>query len=705
MATTTETRPTQGRVAAKWSLLRWSPLFGLATLLGLSILTLLSGFLYFYAAGDIPAPEELVIPDPTVVYAVNGEKVATLDPAAVRRNIELRSLPPHVPQAVLAAEDRDFREHVGFSSTALVRALWENLTSGRIVEGGSTITQQYVELAIFDTDRRNYVGKLKEIALATKLERHVTKDQILEMYLNAVPFGRGARGIEAGAQTYFHKPAAELTVTEAATLAGMIAAPTTYDPANNPEGADWRRVYVLRAMADEGWLSDPAAEQLVVSGLPEISRDPLVGFGPNSYYLDAVRVRLGDELGDDQDVFSGLKVTVEMDPRLQQLAQDTLNSHLDDTPYSGAVVSVDPTSGAVRALIGGRNFAKQQFNIATRGRRQAGSAFKTFTLAAFVEKGYSPDTRYPAPARITVRTEDGRHTVSNYGGKGYGATTVREGTAKSVNTVYIQMAQDVGTKKVVETAHALGIASDLPVVPTTTLGVGSVTPLEMASSYATLAAAGTYREPYLIREVVDAKGRTLLKHEPTQREAVERNVAAIVTDVLRDVIRYGTGENADIDRPAAGKTGTTNDSRDAWFVGYVPQLATAVWVGNLDNSPMRDVTGGKIPADVWGDYMRTALEDVEPEDFPEADTDRLKRPRNVEPSEQPRPRRRRSKPSPSPTATPSETPSPTPTESLTPSRLRTREPSSVPTRSWDYDDDDWYTPYPGTGWETRHAPT
>ncbi len=703
MATTTETRQPEGRVTDKSSLLRWSPLFGLASLFGLSMLTLMAGFLYYYASGEIPAPEDLVIPDPTAVFAANGEQIATLDPAAVRRNVELTGLPEHVSQAVLAAEDRDFRQHIGFSSSALVRALWENLTSGRIVEGGSTITQQYVELAIFDTSRRSYVGKLKELALATKLERRVSKDQILEMYLNAVPLGRGARGIEAGAQTFFRKSAAELTVNEAATLAGTIAAPTTYDLADNPEGADWRRTYVLRAMASEGWLSSAAAEHLISVGLPEVSSSSLVLFGPNSYYLDAVRARLGAELGDERDVFSGLKVTVEMDPHLQRLAQDTLNSHLGRAPYSGAVVTVDPATGAVRAIVGGRDFAKQQFNIATRGRRQAGSAFKTFTLAAFVAKGYSPDTSYPAPAKMSVRTEEGRHTVSNYGGRGYGAVSVREATAQSVNTVYMQMAQDVGTKKVVETAHSMGISSDLPVVPTTTLGVGSVTPLEMASAYATLAAEGTYREPFLIREVVDAKGRTLLKHEPAERRAVDRNVASIVTDVLRDVIRYGTGENADIDRPAAGKTGTTNDSRDAWFVGYVPQLATAVWVGNRDNTPMRDVTGGKIPAEIWGDYMRSALKEVEPEDFPEPETDRLKRPRNEEPStEQPRARRRRSAPTPSYTPTPSPTQT-IPTEVST-SHRRTRDPSSYPTRSRDDDDDDgMFTPW--TGWETGHAPT
>ncbi len=703
MATTTETRQPQGRVTARWPLLRWGPLFGLASLLGLSMLSLLAGFLYFYAGGEIPAPEDLVIPDPTAVFAANGEQIATLDPAAVRRNVELTSLPEYVPQAVLAAEDRDFRQHIGFSSSALVRALWENLTSGRIVEGGSTITQQYVELAIFDTNRRSYLGKLKELALATKFERRVSKDQILEMYLNAVPLGRGAWGIEAGAQTYFRKPATELTPNEAATLAGMIAAPTTYDPADNPEGADWRRTYVLRAMAGEGWLSGAAAEGLIASGLPQVSSSSLVLFGPNSYYLDAVRARLATELGDERDVFNGLKVTVEMDPHLQRLAQDTLNSHLGRTPYSGSVVTVDPDTGAVRAIVGGRDFAKQQFNIATRGRRQAGSAFKTFTLTAFIAKGYSPETRYPAPATMTVRTEEGRHAVSNYGGRDYGAVSVREGTAKSVNTVYIQMAQDIGTKRVVETAHAMGISSDLPVVPTTTLGVGSVTPLEMATSYATLAAEGIHREPFLIREVVDAKGRTVLKHEPAERRAVDRNVSAIVTDVLRDVIRYGTGESADIDRPAAGKTGTTNDSRDAWFVGYVPQLATAVWVGNLDNTPMRDVTGGKIPADIWGDYMRSALEDVEPEGFPQADTDRLRRPRNEEPStEQATPRRRRSTPTPSHSPTPSPAPTSTSTEASGTQR-RTREPSSNPTGSGDDDDDNMFTPW--SGWETDHAPT
>ncbi|MDP9021705.1 MAG: penicillin-binding protein [Actinomycetota bacterium] len=609
-----------GRWFVRWAPLLFVPVVAVAAtaLAGASV------FLHAYLTMDLPAPEDLTIPDPTVVYASNGQRVATLDPTAIRRNVDVEQLPDHVWQAVLAAEDRGFFSHPGFAWSALLRAAWVNVRHGEIEQGGSTITMQYVELAIRDVPR-TMVGKIREIAAAVKLERRLPKEEVLEHYLNAAPFGRGAIGIEAAAKTYFGVSASQLSVNQAATLAGMIAAPSRYDPERDPGAANQRRIYVLNGMAEQGWISDEMRSRLVAAGVPAVSREPLVQYGPHSYYVDAVRDVLADELGDRRDVDIGLRVFTEMNPGLQRVALDTLNAHLEGTAYTGAIVTIDPRNGAVRALIGGLGFPEEQFNHATRGGNQAGSAFKPFALAAFVAAGYSPTRSvFAAPATMTVdfdRYPDYR--VSNFGRRGFGAQSVYEATLTSTNVVYAQLTSEVGPAAVAEVATSLGIADDEDLrratAPAIALGTADVTPLNMARAYSGFANGGSRVAPQLIRRVETTDGDVLLDASPQLTRVLQPNVAHVVTDVLHANIRRGTGAAAQIGRPAAGKTGTTDDFRDAWFVGYVPQLATAVWIGTPDNTPMDGVTGSSIPAETWGDYMGDAVANLPVADFPDPD--------------------------------------------------------------------------------------
>ena len=681
---------------------RWWPILALA-LAGLITASLLGTVVYgYYRGADIPPADELRPAEPTVVYDAYGERIATLDPAAVQENVDLGDLPDHVWQAVLAAEDRGFYDHSGFSVTRIAAAFKDNLLSDDRIEGGSTITQQYVELAIRQVPR-TYLGKLREAVTAYKVEREYSKDQILEFYLNTVHFGRGTQGISAAARTYFHQSAAELNVEQAAMLAGMIAAPSRFAPSENPDLTEQRRDYTVRGMVEQGWLSQDRADGIIGSSLPEVFEAPPIDVGPNAYYLDVVRDHLARELPEGRDPFLGLEVHTALDPGLQELALETLRGRLEEVPYTGSIVSMDPRTGGVRVIVGGLDYEEQQFNIAIQGPQQPGSAFKTMTLTAFVDEGWSPQSRYDAPREYTLDREDAPdYTVSNYSNSGYGRVDVRTATTNSINTVYVQMQQDVGTGKVIEYAHRLGIDQQLREVPSLTLGTVGVTPYEMASAYSTLAANGAHRDPYVLEHVVArTSGETLISNgtgpagaeggseTPTpragpdaRRRGVSSNTAAVVTDVLADNIEGGTGTAAQIGRPAAGKTGTTQEFRDAWFVGYVPQLTTAVWIGRENNDPMDDVTGGSIPAETWGQYMGKALEGVPVEEFPEPEIAPLERIHDQDDESE-----ADGSPIPTATATATATSSPSPSGTDSPSPAETGTETGSPSPSPAQSDD------------------
>jgi penicillin-binding protein 1A len=593
------------------------------------------GLLAFYLVfSSVPLPDDIAA-QTSVVYDINGEEVSGLAADASREDIDLGELPEHVPQAVMGAEDRAFYDHRGISARGIARALFTNVRSGEVEQGGSTITQQYIKNAEAGTEQ-TYTRKVREAALAVKLEQAYEKDDILEFYINTIYWGRGAYGIEAAAGAYFDTTAAELDVNQAATLAGIIAAPEAWDPLESPERADERRRYALRGMLEQGWIDQAEHDELVEAGLPDVIERQRIDMGPNAWYIDSVRRELAanPEI-DDNELFRGLQIHTELDPRLQELAQQTLATAVSEGPTDGgAIVSVHPATGGVRALVGGPDMNEDENNVALRNPREVGSTFKAFTLQAYLEDGNSPESRLSAPAEITIDNDGDDYTVGNYGGAAYGEQTVYQATASSTNTVYMQMQEEAGRERVVEAVDRAGAPTSKDEEPfatapqnrpddwtlspyaSLTLGSEAFTPLEMASSFGTWAAEGVHVEPRLISRVESQDGAVIWEAETEEEQDVELNVARAVTDALRGVVESGTGQSANIGRPAAGKTGTTQDSRDAWFVGYVPQLSTAVWIGNLDNSEIEgEGTGGGLAAPIWGEYMAAAVEPWEVEDF------------------------------------------------------------------------------------------
>ncbi|MDQ3932824.1 MAG: transglycosylase domain-containing protein, partial [Actinomycetota bacterium] len=451
-----------------------------------------------YLFSNVPLPED-VTPQATRVLDRNGEEAGILSPQAADP-VPLEQLPAHVPRAVLAAEDRTFYAHRGVSLRGSLRALFTNVQAGKVEQGGSTISQQYMKNAALGNER-TFRRKAKEAVLAVKLERRYSKDEILEFYLNTTYLGRGAYGIEAGARTYFGVPAQQLNLNQAATLAGLIRAPEHLDPAAEPDAANARRVYVLDGMVEEGWLSPSERDRILAAGLPPTASRQRADRGPAAYYLDAVRQEVGARLGEER-VYRGLTIRTELDPPMQSSAQRTLAEKVAELqreqnrkPVTGAIVSVDPADGGVRALVGGPDFALQPFNTAVQGENQAGSAFKPFGLAGFVDDGFSPESRFPAPAELPVPFPSGQiYEVSNFGGRGFGTQTVREATLSSTNTVYVQMAATIGPEEVKELAVRAGLDDDLKAVPSLNLGTADVKVLDMAEAYASFAAGGTHHE-------------------------------------------------------------------------------------------------------------------------------------------------------------------------------------------------------------------
>jgi penicillin-binding protein 1A len=588
--------------------------------------------IYFLVFSRVPLPDDIAA-TASIVYDRDGEEVGGLAAEVARDDVTLAELPDHVPQAVMGVEDRNFYEHGGISTTGIARALFTNVRSGSVQQGGSTITQQYIKNAAVGAEQ-TYARKVQEAALAVKLEREYSKDQILEFYLNTIYWGRGAYGIQAAARTYFDVDASELSLNQSATLAGMIASPSNLDPAEAPERVDGRRQVALTGMLEQDWIDQTEHDAAVAEGVPDVTERTGVELGPNAYYLDAVRRELSrvDEF-DEGELFRGLRIYTQLSPRLQRIAQSVLASAVAEGPTdTGSIVTVDPRTGGVLALVGGPDIDTQQLNAAVVSPRQPGSTFKAFTLQAFTEAEYSPESTLPAPAELEVDTEGGDdYTVNNYGGNAYGEQTVYQATMTSTNTVYFQMQEEAGRERVIDAASRAGLPvskSDerfrtqrgddqtMQPNPSLTLGVDGFTPLEMASAFGTYAAEGLHIDAHLVVRIENAEGSVLWEPSLEEDQSVEVNVARVVTEGLRQVVESGTGQAAQIGRPAAGKTGTTQESKDAWFVGYVPQLATSVWLGNLDNTSIEgDATGGGLAAPVWGEYMAQAVEGMDVEDF------------------------------------------------------------------------------------------
>jgi len=580
----------------------------------------------------------------TLLHDARGRLVTELHGPENRTAVPLARISRWLRTAVVDTEDARFYDHGGVDWRAVARATAHDLRRGRVVEGGSTITQQYVK-NLYGTRDRTLRRKLREAMLAYALERQHNKDEILAAYLNTVYFGEGAYGAEAAAQAYFSTSAARLTLAQAALLAGLLRSPATLDPFARPGAAAARRGEVLRRMARRGHLTRAQAAGAASSPLGLRAR-PRAGRYPAAWFIRWITDQMLDPadtrfaaLGTTRQertasLFAGgLRIATTVDLDLQAAAERAAREVLADPardPYA-ALAAVEPGTGAVRAMVGGRDFfADRRYgrvNLATGSGgtgRQAGSAFKTFALVAAVERGIPPEAVFRAPERLTLaRRGHGRpYAVRNHEGQGFGSATLREATALSINTVYAQLLlrlgdgnPDRGARVVVETAARMGIdRRRLAPYPSVVLGAGGVTPLEMAGAYATLAAEGTRAAPFGITRITDTAGHVLYQARPDPDRVLRAPVAAIVGDVLRGVVEHGTGVRAAIGRPAAGKTGTTQGNADAWFAGYTPDLAAAVWVGfpqgRVPMTPPRTtspVLGGTLPAEIWARFMRRAL--------------------------------------------------------------------------------------------------
>ena len=584
----------------------------------------ISGAVKRYA--DVSIPSIPVGPQTTFVYDSKGNQITALHAEINRVIVPLAEISPNLRDAVISVEDKGFYRHGGVDVPAIVRAAWENTVNGRIEQGGSTITQQYVK-NVFTGGERTFARKMHEAILAMKLENQYSKNEILEKYLNTVYFGHGAYGAQAAALTYFGVPASKLRITQAALLAGLIAAPGRWDPARDPELAIDRRNLVLDRMASQGYISaeDGARYQKKPIRLPGL-KDPGTLY---PYFVQDVTSQLQAREGVTRTFEGGLRVRTTVDPTMQQAAERAVQHHLPDpADPSAALVAIDPSTGEIRAMVGGRDFEKRKFNLATQGHRQTGSAAKTFTLTAAVEKGISLNTVWRGPSSIEIDDkrclgpdpdnpgQDKPWEVGNYSDGEAGTFSLAQAIAHSVNTVFAQLVVDVGPDQVVRVMRDLGVRqSNLEAVCSITLGSQAITPMEMTSSYATLAARGVFHPPVAITEIATASGQVLEKASLRGERVMEQNDADVVTHALQGVVQGGTGTAAGIGRPVAGKTGTGQNHQDAWFCGYTPQLATCVWVGYRKGEiPMHNihgfanVFGGSIPAMIWHDFMAKAMQ-------------------------------------------------------------------------------------------------
>jgi len=586
---------------------------------------------------DLDSLREVNIGANTFVYAADGSLLGSIPAERNREPVEAGDMSLWVRKATIAVEDRRFFEHGGVDIEGIARAAMTDLKAGRIVEGGSTITQQLVR-NLYISRERTVQRKLKEACLATKLDRAWTKHRILTTYLNQVYYGNQAYGIQAASQTYFSKPASKLTLSESALLAGLTQAPSIYNPFTNATRALARRAEVLRAMLDTGIINRKRHAKAVSSKM-RLRPGRLYREIREPYFFGYVRDRLIEEYGAGEVRSGGMRVYTTIKPRYQRLAEDAIRDTMTEpTDPAAALISISPRTGAIRAMAAViPNQPKNQFNLLSQARRQPGSTFKTFVLTAAVDMGIDPDSTYYVSAPFTYKPhpagncDDGSWwCVHTYANDYYGWSSIRSATIRSDNAVYAQLTLDVTPERVAQVARRMGVRSQLDVkgayVPAMGLGSVAVSPLDMASAYATLAAGGVYSEPMAIRRVVLANGREDKRAGwgvPKRRRAVSEGTAAIVTRILEQNMQSGTGTRAAFGRPAAGKTGTNEEHKDAWFAGYTPDLATTVWIGyTRAEIPMESVhgiavSGGSFPAEIWRLFMEPALEGNEPTPFAE----------------------------------------------------------------------------------------
>jgi penicillin-binding protein 1A len=575
---------------------------------------------------------------PSHVYDSQGHTLTVMRDADYRAPVTLSQVPPQVRNAVIDAEDAGFYRHGAISIPSIARALKNNVGSPDL-QGGSTITQQLVKNSVL-TPQRTVSRKVREAALAFRLEQQMSKDQILERYLNTVYFGNGAYGIQAAAATYFGLDVGRLNPAQGALLAGLIRDPSASDPVHNPAAAVQRRNEVLDAMVTNGHLDATQAALSKLSPLPtRVNVPPPEQDSPfvaevkaslldlNDHSFDALGTTTDDRLNALNR--GGLNITTTQDPAMQHNAEVAVATRMPDTGgrFTAALVAMDPTTGFVRALVPGNPGSNQGYDVATgrgSGGRQPGSSFKPFVLMAALDNGYSPNDSIDGTAPCTIALPDSPRYVAHNAEQGAGVMNLWDATANSVNCAYIRLGVDVGLDNVVKMAHRMGIpaSTNLGTTPSVSIGAYEVTPLQMASAYSTLANNGVHHDPSFVEKVTDRSGNVIFQASPAGTPAVPAQEARVTTQALEGVVQRGTGTAANIGRPVAGKTGTTDNLANAWFVGYTPQLVTAVWMGSpTAQVPMYgvggvDVFGGTYPAGIFHDFMQASLSGQPVQGFP-----------------------------------------------------------------------------------------
>lgn len=551
--------------------------------------------------------------------------------------VPLAQIPRTLRDAIVAVEDSRFYSHFGMDPMGIARAIYQNFRHGRIVEGGSTITQQLAKV-VFLTPDKSLNRKLKEAFLALELERRYSKDRILEMYLNQVYFGHSAYGVEAAARTFFGKSVTELSLHESALLAGLPRAPTIYSPFNHPDAAKRRRAHVLNRMAEVGAIKPTDAKQAIASdfGLVPPERRRTTG----QYFVEYVRGLLEEKYGEDMVFKGGLNVYTTLSLPMQVQAEESLRQGLKAlesrgaaTPAKGrerrvlehpegAIVSIEPQTGYINAMVGGSDFLRTEFNRAVQARRQPGSAFKPFVYIAALEAGLTPAALVDDSPVTYPSGQDGNPwKPENYDRKFRGLTTLQQGLEESVNVVTVKLQEQVGIRRTIEVARRLGIQSPLHQDLTIALGSSDLSLLELTSAYGGLANQGVWVPPTPIRYVTDARGKLMEENIPQGKEALSPEVAYLITHMLKGVVERGTGGAARVlRRPIAAKTGTTNDYSDAWFIGFTPNLVTGVWVGHdRPRSLGKDETGSRVAVPIWVTYMDKVLAGMPSAEFPVPD--------------------------------------------------------------------------------------
>jgi penicillin-binding protein 1A len=595
-------------------------------------------FSYFYFAADLPSIETLKIYTPPTVtkfFSGDGEIIGEFS-LEKREVVSLDRMPAHLVHAFVASEDNRFFQHKGLDYLAILRAFFRNIFSGEIVQGGSTITQQVVKSLLL-TPEKSFSRKIREAILAYRIERYLSKDEILHLYLNEIYLGHGAYGVAAAAENYFGKSLEDLSLAESAMLAGLPQAPSKTSPYTHPEQAKRRQSYVLRRMVEEGFISEKELQDASKFPLKILSRqNPSLEKAP--YFVEHVRKYVEEKYGKEALYRKGLQVYTTIDLEAQRRAQESLEAGLKEVekrqkhsstgmpaPLEGALISIDLETGYVRALVGGRDFRRSQFNRALQARRQTGSAFKPIVYASALDKGYTPATII-IDSPILFRWGDKKWKPKNFEDKFYGPITFRNALAQSVNTVTVKIAQHVGVDYIRDYARHLGISSPLQNDLSVALGSSSLSLYELTKSYAVFANQGKIFRPIFIKKILDRHGNLIeenpplfyAKELPDEDQLITPQTAYLMTHLLEGVVQNGTGWRAKtLGRPVAAKTGTTDQYFDAWFIGYTPEYITGIWVGFDDEKSIGDnETGSRAASPIWVAFMAQMMKNKPIRDFP-----------------------------------------------------------------------------------------